>query len=148
MANVRIDIRYVGKDRVQESIENVLNAIQPPSLTESVGKGADEFVKAVQDAAPVKSGALRSSIDKVAVDDNKFQIGPRGVVYAAMQNYGGDVHSNRPGGYMGPIPGDGPQYIKDARIPATDYMNKGFATGMVPAAEAVKTSITEHIESS
>lgn len=147
MADVRIDVRYDGIERVQESIDRFLDAIKPPSLTESVGKGADEFVTSLQDAAPVKSGELRGSIDKFEVSPTKFQIGPRGVIYAAIQNHGGTVHSSRPGGYLKISDSDFPEYVKSVRIPGTHYMDKGFDAGLEPAAEAVKADIIAKIDS-
>lgn len=148
MAEVRIDIRYDGLDRVQDSIDQFLDAIKPPSLTESVSKGADVFVTSLKDAAPVKSGTLRDSIDKFEVGPTKFQIGPRGVIYAAIQNHGGTVHSSRPGGYLmiSDNP-DGPVYVKSVRIPGSHYMVKGFEAGIEPAAEAVKVDIITKINS-
>lgn len=145
MADIRIDIRYDGLDRVKESVDRVLDAIQPPSLTESVAKGADEFVKTTQAAAPIRSGKLRASIDKTETGPTSFDIGPHGLVYAAMQNYGGDVHSTRPGGYMKIDDARGPTFLKDARIPGTHYMDKGFAAGVEPAVEAVKAAVAEKI---
>lgn len=147
MADIRIDVRYDGVDRVRESIQQITDAISPPAITEALGKGADQFVSATQDAAPQLSGALRQSIDKVEVSGTEYQIGPRGVVYAAIQNYGGDTRSTRPGGFMGPIPGAGPMYIKHARIKPTNYMDAGFERGLEPATEAVKADVIARIDS-
>lgn len=145
MATIRVDLSYQGKDRVLAAVEGVQDAISPPLLTESLGLGAREFESAAQDAAPVESGRLRSSILAVPVDEKTWEVGPRGLVYAAMQHYGGDVQPVTKQ-FMHFIGANGPVFLKHARIPGTHYMTVGFERGLAPAEEAIKADIIANVE--
>jgi hypothetical protein len=143
MADIDIKITVKGRDRVQAMLDRALRALRPPAITGSVGKGADVFVGSMREAAPVKTGALRASIDKQERGGYKFTVGPR-KQYAKIQNDGGTV-TGKP--LMGPIEGGYPRFLRRATIPGTGYAQKGFAAGVGPAAEAIKSDIKSNVGS-
>ncbi len=144
MANIQIDIS-VAKDHALAAVQGVQDALSPPLITESLALGAEEFVSAIRDAVPVASGRLRDSVLAVPVTDLEYSVGPRGVEYAAMQHYGGDVEPVSKQ-FMHFIGRNGPVFLKHARIPGTHYMTTGFERGRAPAEEAVRADVIRNVE--
>lgn len=143
MVDVRISFEWRGLEGVREDIDHIKGALEPPSLTESLGVGADIFVDEARGFAPKLTGALAASIDKNRESDGwGWVISPfanqQGDVflYAATQETG-QVHT----GDMKFLGRDGWVSPKMVTIPGTEYMKKAFEAGESPAAEAIKEEI-------
>jgi hypothetical protein len=143
MVDVRITFEWQGLEGVRQDIDRIQGALEPPSLTDSLGIGADIFVEEARGFAPRLTGALAESIDKNRETDGwGWVVSPfanqQGEVYlyAATQETG-QIHT----GNMRFLGRDGwvsPQMVD---IPGTGYMQKAFASGETSAAEAIKEEI-------
>ena len=143
MAEVRISVEFEGLDRVKEAVRRIQDAIEPPSLPESLGAGADVFVESMRAMAPRRTGRLASSIDKHRDGDGWTITG--NTVYNNIQNKGG-VNIPRNGPFMH-FQIDGRWIMaREVHIPATHYVQRAFDAGVGPAAEAAKAEINRKIE--
>lgn len=143
MVDVRLSFEWQGLEGVREDISRIQDALEPPSLTESLGVGADIFVEEARGFAPKLTGALAASIDKNREADGwGWIVSPfanqQGEVflYAATQETG-QIHE----GNMKFLGRDGWVSPAMVDIPGTGYMQKAFAAGEAPAAEAIKEEI-------
>lgn len=143
MVDVNISFEWQGLEGVREDINRIKGALEPPSLTESLGIGADIFVEEARGFAPKLTGALSESIGKNRERDGwGWVVSPfanqQGEVflYAATQETG-QIHE----GNMKFLGRDGWVSPSMVDIPGTNYMEKAFAAGEAPAAEAIKTEI-------
>lgn len=145
MAEIRIEATFEGLQDVKDAVNRIASALEPDSLTESVGDGAAVFVETMRTAAPMKTGRLRDSIDKYLVGESAYVI-TGNTVYNNIQNQGGTNHPQN-GPYMW-LPADG-QFARattSVTIPATHYVERAFLEGIAPATEAVSESIARKIE--
>jgi hypothetical protein len=150
VTEVHVTVEINGVDGVTEAVGRIRDAIQPPSLTDSLGKGADVFVAAGQESAPSKTGALRESIEKQPDGDEAWTIGPNMEgdthLYAKVQEEGG-VHTPQSASSLVFVDDGKVWFVKSVTIPGTGYMEKAFEEGVSEAAQVVKDAITGHIES-
>lgn len=141
MAEIRIEAEWDGLGDVQDMLKRVEYVLEPPGLTEVLSPGADAFVQSMKDAAPVKTGRLRDSIDKH--DDGEGWMITGNTVYNNIQNSGGDNYGN-------PLM----VFQIDARtifahhvhVPATHYVAVGFEAGRGPAVAATEEAVSAAIE--
>lgn len=125
-------------------LERAKAALEPPSLTESMGKGADVFVEYMKASVPKDTGRLESVIDKRLGDQNSWVIGPvlgsrEETPYANIQNEGG----TNVGNYYMILP-SGARF-HTVTIPGTQYVQKALDAGREEAIEAVKEAVLSHI---
>lgn len=146
MAEIRIDVE-VDKTAVDAAVRRVAETLEPPVLTDAVADGADVFVDAVKDTAPVRSGALRDSVDKSQSGPAEFLIGPDTDVipYAVIQNYGGDIYPVRAKALRFEIDGK-VIFAQHVHLPGSHYMERAFEEGREPALRAVIAAIDRHID--
>lgn len=142
MAEIRISVNFEGLDSVQSDLDRIVRAIEPPSLTESLGVGADVFVVSAFDAAPKETGRLAASMHKEP-DGEGWAISPGDVPYANIQNVGGDNYGNPLMKFMGR---DGWISTTHVHLVGSHYMDDAFALGHDMAAEAVAQEINKNIE--
>jgi hypothetical protein len=142
MAEIRISVNFEGLDSVQSDLDRIVRAIEPPSLTESLGVGADVFVTSAFDAAPKETGRLAASMHKEP-DGEGWAISPGDVPYANIQNVGGDNYGNPLMTFMGR---DGWISTTHVHLVGSHYMDDAFALGHDMAAEAVAQEINKNIE--
>lgn len=146
MAEVRLDFHWDGLDGVKERIDRIRDAISPPSITESLGIGADIFVDEARGFAPKLTGALSESIGKTRDGEGMgWLVSPFAnnagdvYLYAATQEFGGHHEGNPWMTWEGPT---GPVWKREVDIPGTEYMQRAFDAGVDPATEAITTDIT------
>jgi hypothetical protein len=140
MAEVRIDVNIEGLRDAENEIDRVERALEPPSITESMGTGADILVSSIKQFVPVESGALQGTIDKREVSPFEYSIGPKGSLrYANIQNEGG-TNVGHP--FM-ILPGGRP--VREITIRGSEYMTKGFEAGKEEAVAAVKAAVEAKI---
>jgi hypothetical protein len=145
VAEVRIDVT-IDDGAIERTLARVRDALEPPSLTQSVGEGADEFVDAARAAAPVRSGRLRESIDKTLIGSVSWSVGPDlGLPYARIQEHGGHIYPRFAQALRFEIAGQ-VIFAKHVYIPGTHYMERGFDTGLAPAIAAVEAAVDRKIE--
>jgi hypothetical protein len=142
MAELRIDVVFEGLDSVKDDLDRIQRAIEPPQLTASLGIGADVFVQSAFDAAPKETGALAASMHK-ELDGDGWAISPGDIVYANIQNVGGDIYGNPLMKFMGR---DGWITTEHVHIVGSHYMDDAFELGQDMAAEAVEQAIDATIE--
>lgn len=142
MAEVRFSVTFEGLDSVKDDLDRVQRAIEPPELTASLGIGADVFVESAFDAAPKETGALAASMHKEP-DGDGWAISPGDIVYANIQNIGGDNYGNPLMKFMGR---DGWITTDHVHVPGSHYMDEAFELGQDMAAEAVEQAIDTSIE--
>lgn len=142
MAEVRFSVTFEGLDSVKDDLDRVQRAIEPPELTASLGIGADVFVESAFDAAPKETGALAASMHKEP-DGEGWAISPGDIVYANIQNIGGDNYGNPLMKFMGR---DGWITTDHVHVPGSHYMDEAFELGQDMAAEAVEQAIDTSIE--
>lgn len=156
MASVRIEWAWDGLESAIERIEKIERALQPPELTETMGKGADMFVGYSKDHAPKKSGALANSIGKTQIGASDWAISPyvdpgendagTSVIEYAGTQESGSTHGPRYADYL-VFQGDrGWVYAKEVTIPATHFMELGFLEGQQYAVGVVKQEIDKAFE--
>lgn len=144
MAEIRISVNFEGLDSVQSDLDRIVRAIEPPSLTESLGVGADVFVVSAFDAAPKETGRLAASMHKEP-DGEGWAISPGDVPYANIQNVGGEIPRSGEADmrFMGR---DGWVHLTHVTLVGSHYMDDAFALGHDMAAEAVAQEINKNIE--
>ncbi len=143
MANVKIRITQKGLAGVLRAVKRVEDALQPPSITESVGKGADVFVEGAQARAPKEDGQLSRSISKRPDDGYSWIVAPD-TIYAGVQEFGATIRPKRADSLA--IPGaGGPVFVKEVTIPASPYMGPTFQQDQSLAVRAVKDAIDREI---
>ncbi len=142
MAEVRIDVNFEGLDSVKADLDRIQAAIEPPGITAALGLGADVFVDSAFEAAPKETGALAASMHKEP-DGDGWAISPGDIVYANIQNVGGDNYGNPLMKFMGR---DGWITTDHVHVPGSHYMDDAFALGQDLAAEAVEQAIEREIE--
>lgn len=156
MAGIHLEWEWDGLDRVTDKIDNIADALQPPQLTEIMGKGADMFVGYAKQHAPKKSGALANSIDKTQIGDTDWAISPyvnpgeneKGVSiieYAGVQE-SGSTHGPKDADYLVFQGESGWVYAKEVTIPGVHYMEIGFLEGQQYAIGLVKQEINKVVE--
>lgn len=144
MVTVKLTVRQKGLASVLRAVKRVEDALQPPSITESVGDGADVFVEGARARAPRRSGRLASSIDKTPDTPTSWIIGSD-LIYAGVQEFGATI---RPATsptlvYQGT---NGITYFdKVVRIPSQPYMRPTFDLDQAEAVAAVKSDIVKNI---
>lgn len=138
MADIRITVDSVMGD----ALDKVERALSPPSITESVGDGADVFVEGARRRAPHRSGRLAASIGKTQVDPFTFEIAPD-TIYAGIQEFGGTIHSKPLMVFQ-----DGPHliHVEVVHLRPHPYMRPTFAEDTPKAVEAVRQSIESNIK--
>jgi hypothetical protein len=150
MVDIRIDID-VDTSKVAEMVARTEAAITPPSLTESLGVGADVIVDAARQFAPKKTGALSDSIGKTE-DGVGWEISPfanaggNSYLYAATQETG-QTHYPTSGPFM-VFEGNrgGPVFAREVTIPGTHYMELARVTAAQEAVVLIKEDIDAKIE--
>lgn len=142
MAEIRIEADWEGLGDVQDMLKRVEHVLEPPGLTEVLGLGADAFVESMKATAPVKTGALRDSIDK-HVDGEGWLI-TGNTVYNNIQNSGGDNYGNPLMVFQ--IEGR-TIFAPHVHIPGTHYVELGFEAGREPAVAATEEAVQAAIES-
>jgi hypothetical protein len=142
MAEIRIDVRFEGLDSVQTDLDRIQAAIEPPGITALLSDGADVFVDSAFEAAPKLTGALAASMHK-EVDGDGWAISPGDIVYANIQNVGGDNYGNPMMKFLGR---DGWIQTDHVHVPGSLYMDDAFELGREPAAEAVEQALDAAIE--
>lgn len=145
MVTVRLNVD-LDTEGVERALRRVRDALEPPSLTESTGAGADAFVDAARIAAPKRSGALAASISKTHELDAAWSIGPDtdAIDYAVIQNFGGVIFPKFANALRFEINGR-VIFAKHVRIPGTHYMETAFEAGVEPATRAVAQAIDDAI---
>lgn len=144
MAGVRIEVNVDGL-RAHEKLDAAIRALEPPSLTESMGVGADVFVEYMKEFVPVESGELESVIDKRPGEGaTEWVIGPvhgsrETTPYANIQDEGGTNVGNY---YM--VLETGQRY-HTVSIPGTNYVMNAFEAGREEAIEVVKAEVLSKI---
>jgi len=142
MAEVRIDVSFEGLDSVQADLDRIQAAIEPPGITALLSDGADVFVDSAFEAAPKLTGALAASMHKEP-DGDGWVISPGDIVYANIQNIGGDNYGNPLMKFMGR---DGWITTDHVHVPGSHYMDEAFALGQDLATEAVEQALDAVIE--
>lgn len=143
MAEVRINAN-VDAFRAHEKLDQAIRALEPPSLTESMGAGADILVDAMKSTVPVDSGKLQSVITKQQMGATGWEIGPLDgsyaeTPYANIQDEGG-TNFGRP--YM-VLPGGA--HVHEVTIPGTHYVIRAFDIGKGEAVQVVKAEVLAKI---
>lgn len=144
MAEVRISAN-VDAFQAHEKLDRAIRALEPPSLTESMGAGADIFVDEMKARVPVDTGKLQSVITKEQnVGAVGWEIGPLDgsyaeTPYANIQDEGGTNYGKPymilPGGYR----------YHEVTIPGTHYVMEAFNLAKEEAIEVVKAEVLAKI---
>lgn len=134
MGDIKIKVKIKGKEQVKKALEKAEKALEPESLGDSLGKGADVFVEAVKKTAPKKTGALAGSVDKEKQGQTAWKVSPD-KVYALIQDQGGTIHGNP----WLVFPGSGGEtvFARQVTIKGQGYMEKAFREGEQKAVDAV-----------
>lgn len=143
MGEFRINFEVKGLGEVEAMLDRVERALTPPSFTESLGEGADVFVRGAQDRAPFDTGKLKNSIDKRPEGDTSWVVAPGEdliPIYAAPQEFGAHAHGD---GYM-TFKYKG-RWVRKKEIPAHPYMRPTFTEDSEAAARAVFEDIKRKI---
>lgn len=156
MADLNISYEWEGLDGVKDAVQKVADAVEPPNLTASLGDGAEVFLLAIVDQAPVDTGALVESVRKWPESPTAWATGPDTdeIPYAFIQEYGGTIFP-KPGNTLGKdgqgllVWNDGGHWFsaKSVTIPALRYMETAFVAGEAEAAAAVAESVRRDINS-
>jgi hypothetical protein len=142
MAEIRIDVKIEGLGEVERVLDRAERALTPPELTDSLGAGADAFVKSLRSAAPERSGRLVGSIDKTQSGPTAWRVGPD-VVYDRIQDQGGTIRPHNK--FLKFTDGGGDVFLRSLRITGQHYMDAGFEQGIDAAVEAVAEDIFRKI---
>ena len=142
MAEIRIDVKVEGVQEVEQVLDRAERALTPPELTDSLGAGADAFVKSLSSAAPHKSGRLARSVDKTQGGPTSWHVGPD-VVYDRIQDQGGTIRPHNK--FLKFADGGREVFLRSAHIRGQHYMDAGFEQGIEAAVEAVADDIFRKI---
>ena len=141
MPDINIDVT-LDTGEVDRLLDKAIDAVTPPSLTESLGDGADAFVDALRAAAPVRTGRLAASMDKTPDGDDAWLVGPdQNIPYARIQNSGGDIYPHLPRQFLRFVIDGKVIFARHVYIPGTHYMETGFELGRGPAIENVLAGV-------
>ena len=143
MAEISLKIDVEGLEGALNELRRVRDALEPPSLTESVGDGADVFVLGARARAPHLSGELAASIDKQLDGGTTWTIAPS-TIYAGVQEFGAtiDAQDARALAFVD----DGILHFASVvHIPPSPYMTPTFLEDQAAATEAVEMSIRRKI---
>ena len=83
-------IEVIGEEEVQRALQDAANRLSGAQLEAALVSGAQVLVNGAKERAPVLTGTLRRSIHILAQSSHEVSVGTN-LVYAAMQEFGGDV---------------------------------------------------------
>lgn len=142
MAQVRVTVTADLAEALRD-LARVQRALLPPSITRSVGEGADVFVRGARRRAPRRSGRLAASINKTPAGPYAWDIAPD-TIYAGVQEFGAHIE---------PVTADalvfegsgGLVFTDEVDIPASPYMGPTFVADTSEAVRAVERAISQAI---
>lgn len=126
---MKITVNIDG-EAVEVALSELAAVLNPTSMLEIMGFGADAFIEAIKNAAPKDTGALAASVTKSITGVLGWAIGPDtdAIPYAFIQNFGGDIYPKN-GGFLRFQIGGEVIFARHVHIPGTHYMDTAFSEG-------------------
>lgn len=143
MATVRVD---VDKGDVERMIEDAVDAVSPPNITDAVKDAARVFQRGVARRAPRKTGRLANSFTVSQVSATECEVSSD-LVYAHVQEFGAYIRPRRRGGRLRFTAGGGVRFAKAVRIRPQPYFVPTFHADAGDAFEAFADRVEDAIQS-
>lgn len=136
---VRVDTGEAGT-----LLERAIAALEPPLITDALDEGAFLLEQGARRRAPVRTGALRGSIDTEFHGAYAFEVGPNQPPYDVVQEYGAVIKPRRAKALRFEIGGE-VIFAKRVVVPARPYMEPTYVEDGPAALDAIAEAILRNI---
>lgn len=132
----------VDTSALEKSLSRIDEGIRGKAAEEMLVRGGQVFVKHAKINAKGKlrhlTGRLLNSIDTYNPSPSQIEIGSKGVIYAAIHEFGGTIYAKRAKALHW-VDDDGNEYFaKSVRIPERSYLRPAFDENKAEALRAME----------